>query len=128
VRAGPYADKSEAEKARLIAKRTRADAPGKLVEVDDTPAKDVPAAAVPAKVATGWAVQVGAFTTQADADGKRDALRKAGFAAFVEPIKTENGTRFRVRVGPHALRADAEKAKAELKEKLKLDGIVVTQP
>ena len=128
VRAGPYADKSEAEKARLIAKRARADAPGKLVEVDDTPAKDVPAAAVSAKVATGWAVQVGAYGTQAYADGKRDALRKAGFAAFVEPIKTEKGTLFRVRVGPHALRADAEKAKAELKEKMKLDGTIVTQP
>ena len=128
VRAGPYADKSEAEKARLIAKRTRADAPGKLVEVDDTPAKDVPAAAVPAKVATGWSVQVGAYGSQADADGKRDSLRKAGFAAFVEPIRTEKGTLFRVRVGPHALRADAEKAKAELKEKMKLDGTIVTQP
>jgi DedD protein len=128
VRAGPYADKSEAEKARLIAKRTRADAPGKLVEVDDTPAKDVPAAAVPAKVATGWAVQVGAYSTQGDADAKRDALRKGGFASFVEPIKTEKGTLFRVRVGPHALRADAEKAKAELKEKMKLDGTIVTQP
>lgn len=128
VRAGPYADKGEAEKARLIAKRVRADAPGKLVEIDDTPAHDVPAAAIPAKTATGWAVQVGAFASQTDADNRRDSLRKSGYAAFVEPIKTEKGTLYRVRVGPHALRADAEKVKAELKDKLKLDGTIVAQP
>jgi DedD protein len=128
VRTGPYADKSEAEKARLIAKRVRADAPGKLIEVDDTPARDVPASAVPARVAAGWAVQIGAFATQGDADSRRDNLRKAGFAAFVEPIKTEKGTLFRVRVGPQAQRAGAEKLKLELKEKLKLDGTIVTQP
>src|SRR5438445_371964 len=68
VRAGPYVDKSDAEKARLLAKRTRADAPGKLVEVDDSPAHDVPASAVSAKTATGWAVQVGAFQSETDAN------------------------------------------------------------
>jgi DedD protein len=150
VRSGPYADKSQAEKARLSSRTARADVTGKLIELDDTTAaREAPAAtkassgtaavappaapvvaapAAGATAVTGWAVQVGAYQSQRDADGRRDTLRNAGFSAYVEPVKTAKGTLFRVRVGPAAERAGADKLRAELKEKLKLDGTVVQEP
>jgi DedD protein len=157
VRSGPYVDKSQAEKARLSARTARADVTGKLVELDETtapvapPAKPAAPAATPAAPTaatsappatdaaphaattgatsvTGWAVQVGAYQSERDASGRRDALRNAGFSAYVEPVKTAKGTLYRVRVGPTAERAGADKLRAELKEKMKLDGTVVQEP
>jgi DedD protein len=167
VRSGPYLDKSQAEKARLSARAVRSDAPGKLIELDDTTPHETPGAAPPKAAAgvpapapaatqapaaapaaratapaapaaasaapapttvTGWAVQVGAYQSDHDAQGRRDALRNAGFSAYVEPVKTQKGTLYRVRVGPAAERAGADKLRAELKEKMKLDGTVVQEP
>jgi cell division septation protein DedD len=84
--------------------------------------------ASPATAISGWAVQIGAYQSQRDADGRRDALRNAGFSAYVEPVKTQKGTLYRVRVGPTAERAGADKLRAELKEKMKVDGTVVQEP
>jgi DedD protein len=127
VRSGPYVDRTQAEKARLLAKQARPDVTGTLVEVDDTPARgDVPASA--ANPVTGWAVQVGAYKNEADAKAQRDRLRGAGFAAYVESIRAETGTLFRVRVGPEADRAGAEKLRDTLKSRMGLAGQVVTHP
>lgn len=127
VRSGPYVDRTDAEAARLLAKRARPDVNGTIVEVDDTPATDVPAAAVGAAV-TGWAVQVGAYQSEAEAGAQRDKLRGAGFAAFVDPVRGANGTMYRVRVGPEAVRANAEKLRDSLKARFRVDGLVVTHP
>jgi glutathione S-transferase len=42
-------------------------------------------------------------------------------------IDAETGTLWRVRAGPEADRGNADKLKGRIKEKLKLDGMVVTQ-
>jgi DedD protein len=153
VRSGPYLDRSQAEKARLLARGARGDAPGRLIELDETtapssvassaaakPAAPPPAPAgkprtsapvpsvPPATTVTGWAVQLGAYQNETDANGRRDALRKAGFSAYVEPVNTQKGKLYRLRVGPAAERAGADKLRAELKEKMKLEGTVVQEP
>jgi len=146
VRSGPYVDRSQADKARLIARQARNDVTGTVAVIDDsaagapsaTPAPDakgaaspaaaVPAAATPATAITGWAVQIAAYRSEADATQKRDQLRKGGFSAFVESVKTDKGTLYRLRVGPSADRAGADRLRAELKEKMRLDGTVVQQP
>lgn len=127
VRSGPYADRAQADKARLLAARARADAPGTIVEIDAaTPA----AAAAPAASGRppGWAVQVGAYQDAADADAQRDKLRGAGFSAYVDTVRTEKGTLHRVRVGPELRRGNADAVRAALKAKLGIDGMVVSHP
>jgi DedD protein len=60
-------------------------------------------------------VQVGAF---ADADKARDArikLEKAGLKTYTQVADTKDGKRTRVRVGPFASKADAEKAASKIK-------------
>jgi len=60
-------------------------------------------------------VQVGAF---ADADKARDArikLEKAGLKTYTQVADTKDGKRTRVRVGPFASKADAEKAASKIR-------------
>jgi DedD protein len=62
-----------------------------------------------------FGVQVGAF---ADADKAREArqkLEKAGLKTYTHVAKTAEGERTRVRVGPFASRAEADKAAAKVK-------------
>ncbi|SDR21467.1 SPOR domain-containing protein [Pseudoxanthomonas sp. CF125] len=82
----------------------------------------------PAAANVGFAVQLGAFSKAADANALRDKLRAGGFSAFVEQVKTDKGTLSRVRVGPVASRADADKLKAQVAAKVGINGMVRPHP
>ncbi|MCZ6802825.1 MAG: SPOR domain-containing protein [Proteobacteria bacterium] len=77
---------------------------------------------------TAWVVQLGSFSSKVNADKLNLKLRKSGFPAFVEPLKQENETVYRVRVGPELLRADADVLLKKIKTKMKLVGIVLSYP
>lgn len=79
----------------------------------------------PQKDADAWVVQVGSFSQSGNALRLRDKLRDAGFTAFVEKLKTADGTVYRVRIGPELRREAAEAQLKELQRKLKLKGIVM---
>ncbi|WP_372012348.1 SPOR domain-containing protein [Pseudoxanthomonas sp. 10H] len=70
--------------------------------------------AAPAAASVGFAVQMGAFASAAEAGALRDRLRAAGFSAVVQPVRTDKGTLNRVRVGPVSTRAEAEQLKSRL--------------
>ncbi|MCA7024425.1 SPOR domain-containing protein [Stenotrophomonas sp. 17(2023)] len=92
--------------------------------------KPAPAAVAPAPAASsvGFAVQLGAFGKPADANALRDKVRAAGFSAFVEQVRTDNGVLNRVRVGPVANRAEAEQLKAQVAAKVGIAGMVRPHP
>lgn len=142
VRIGPYADRAQAEIVRLEAVKLRSDVNAQVIALDAAPspatttpvaatapvkseplppapakpepAKPVAVAPKPAASATGFAVQMGAFTDAAQATALRDSLRGKGFSAFVEKVNTDSGSLNRVRVGPVATREAAEALKAKL--------------
>jgi DedD protein len=124
VRAGPYSDRARAEQARQLARAARTDLDPVIVDADPAPAPATPAT----PVAGGYAVQIGAFADQATANARRDRLRQGGFTAFVDSVRTEQGTLWRVRVGPETARADAERLRTALKSRLAIDGQVVVHP
>jgi DedD protein len=62
-----------------------------------------------------WAVQLGTFSKEANAERLVKQLREQGQSAFVMPLKSGNGTLYRVRVGPMKDRASAEAALRDLK-------------
>ena len=195
VRVGPYADRPQAEAARLDAIKIRGDVNAQVVTLDapanapaatpspsptasvatatpatpavttqalpPEPAKPTPkpaatevkpaaplpaptkpaatmpataSATKPAEVAkpaasgTGFAVQLGAFSSASDANALRDRARSAGFSAFVEQVRTDKGTLNRVRVGPVANRADADRLKGQVASKIGVDGMVRPHP
>lgn len=75
------------------------------------------AAAKPAATdeAGRFVVQVGAFADADKAREVRQKLEKAGLKTYTHVAKTADGERTRVRVGPFANRADADKAAAKVK-------------
>lgn len=128
LRLGPYATRAQADNARLMAKATRADIPASIIEIDDTPSADVPARASARSGASAYAVQVAVLSDVGKANERRDALRQAGFAAFVEKLDTEKGAVFRLRIGPEAERSDAEKIKLAVQQKFGGEAIIVDYP
>jgi DedD protein len=64
-----------------------------------------------------WAVQVGAFGSATSADKLIGDLKRAGFSAYEAPLSRSGKTLHRVRVGPEAERAEAERLAARLKDR-----------
>lgn len=58
---------------------------------------------------TEWAVQVGSFSREENAEGLASRLRDGGFDVHVTPFRRSGDTLYRVRVGPVAGRAEAER-------------------
>lgn len=88
----------------------------------------VPQASPPTTSATGmWAVQLGSFSSQENADKLAAELRKQGFAAFLSDLSTDSGELHRVRIGPQKDRESAE-AMAERLNKAGHKGQVVPHP
>jgi len=127
VRVGPYEDRAAAEAARLRIKEVKPTVPGSVVQLADDVKTDAPATALPPNRAGAWAVQLGAFKTVDEANKVRDKLKNAGFVAFVDKTVTEGGTLWRVRAGPETDRGNADKLRGRIKDKLKMDGMIVTQ-
>jgi DedD protein len=109
-------------------------------EPDPAPAEDPPTKAeskTPEKVesqpapepsATGmWAVQLGSFGNQENAERLAAELRKAGHAAFLSQVSTSDGQRHRVRIGPQKDRDAANAVAAQLKSE-GLDAKVLPHP
>ena len=79
------------------------------VKSDPEPAKPEPQKAAPKASTTGmWAVQLGSFGDQANAERLAADLRKQGFAAFLSQVSTSSGPLHRVRIGPQKDRESAE--------------------
>lgn len=81
-------------------------------------AKVSAAASNPAATAateTRLVVQVGAFADVAKAREARLKLERAGLKTYTQVAETKDGKRIRVRVGPYATKAEADKAAKQIK-------------
>jgi DedD protein len=72
-----------------------------------------------------FVVQVGAFADVAKARETRQKVERAGLKTYTHVAETREGKRIRVRVGPFATRAEADKAAGRIKE-LELPAAVLT--
>jgi DedD protein len=106
--------------------------PEPAAELEPAPAQKQPEVVVVAVVepasSTGmWAVQLGSFGNQENADKLAADLKALGFAAFRSQLSTSSGQLHRVRVGPQKDRESAE-AVAEDLSKAGQKGQVVPHP
>ena len=76
-------------------------------------------------LADAWIIQVGAFSSQPNADGLRDKLKANGYPAFVKPVKVAAGSLFKVYVGPEIRRQRADQQKLELEQKFQLKALIL---
>lgn len=146
VSAGPFETRAAAEAARLKIVAAAPGAPATLTSKAETQTADAPAPARPAATkvpaataaptapaaaprAGGFAVQVAAVSSEADATRLRDRLRGAGIPGYVDSVASASGAKlWRVRAGPQTQRDDAVRLKDQIKAKVGLDGVVVTAP
>lgn len=116
-------------------------APEQPAEPSVSPPEPMPTASEPVQTAaadpgksagavglSAWVVQLGSFSSEDNAKSLSDKLRKAGYPAFVEPLTQDNKTVYRVRVGPELMKAEAEKLRTQIAQKLALEGLVVRYP
>lgn len=92
--------------------------PEAVAKLDDGQRAQALLEAAPSKSATADArivIQVGAFSDAAKAREARAKLEKAGLKTYTQMADTKDGTRIRVRLGPYASKAEAEKAAAKVK-------------
>lgn len=75
-----------------------------------------------------WAVQLGSFSSRDNADALAGRLEGMGFDSFVQRIEAANGTMYRVRIGPVAVREDAERLAARVQDVIGERAVVVTHP
>jgi DedD protein len=113
------ADKAKADKAALDASRAKALLDGQAAEAKVADAKPDAAAG------ERYIVQFGAFTDVAKSREVRQKVEKAGLKTYSQVAKTATGDLIRVRVGPFASRAEADKAAAKIKT-LNLPASVLT--
>jgi DedD protein len=123
VWAGPYADRELADRARAQIAATVAGVepivravPGSGEDVDSMAAQ------------SGYAVQVGSFAEQSNADRQRSQLIESGFDAFIHADETGSRPIWRVRVGLFETREPALVLQRTLREQAGLEGLVVSHP
>jgi len=71
----------------------------------------------PSEAAGGgrFVVQVGAFLDDSKVREARNKVEKLGMKTYTQPVETPTGKRVRVRIGPYATKAEADKAAAKIK-------------
>ena len=127
VAAAPTATKSEAKpepapEPKVVAKPAAAPAAAgddgtrakALLDGKSAATSAVPKA-TPADVEGRHVVQVGAFADADKAKEVRQKLERAGLKTYTQVADTKDGKRIRVRVGPFASKADADKAASKIK-------------
>lgn len=84
--------------------------------LEGKPVAPAPAAKVASADVDGrLVVQVGAFADETKAREVRQKLERAGLKTYTQVADTKDGKRIRVRVGPFATKADADKAASKIK-------------
>ncbi|HEY0720187.1 MAG TPA: SPOR domain-containing protein [Gammaproteobacteria bacterium] len=89
------------------------------------PAPAPVAASKPPAPGEAWALQLGSFSSSVNALALQEKARKAGFTAYVEKVKGEQGISYRVRVGPESSRERADALRERVQGKLGMVGMVV---
>lgn len=77
--------------------------------------RETPKAATPPASTERFIVQIGAFADATKARETRLKVEKAGLVTYTQVVETADGKRTRVRVGPYANRAEADKAAAKIR-------------
>lgn len=127
----PTAQSSEDNKAEAKTSDTSDTQPeDKVSEGADESAEAKPdaAASLPESATDGeFVVQLGSFSDERNARALAESVESSGFDVFVTPLFSEQGTVWRVRVGPYATREQAGEATERLRQRIGRDGLVMTK-
>jgi DedD protein len=101
----------------VVAPETSASGAKSEAKSQSAPPPDTATASAQA-VREGFAVQLAAYSDDKGANALASRLKRSGYPAYTEPLKTSRGTLWRVRVGPYPSRDAA----TGVRDKLKAEG------
>lgn len=114
------------EKPQQPKQEAKAAESGRAEEAE--PATKTPRSEAKSRGLTAWVVQIGSFSREDNANNLVKKLQNMGYPAFIEPLKQDSGTVYRVRIGPELLRSDASALREKLEQEVEMEGIVVEYP
>ncbi len=121
---GPYAERTDAERARDQVAATVAGVEP-IVRAGPPPAG---VRAADSEPAAGYAVQVGSFASRNNAVRLRDQLQGHELPAFLHQDQAGSRTIWRVRVGPVSSRAEASALLDQVVDSMPVEGLIVSHP
>lgn len=123
VRVGPYESEADADRAVDALQAQLPDIKPRVLDMEPEKASAVTA---PSDPLVRWVVQVGSFTSAANADNLVAKLRLEGLSAYKEAVRSGSATVYRVRVGPFIEREEAIGVDQRVNERLGIDGVVMS--
>lgn len=75
-----------------------------------------------------WALQVGSYENEKNAELLRDKLRAKGYASYVDVLKRPGSINYRVRIGPELDQQHLEALREDILQKEHIKGMVVQHP
>lgn len=123
VRVGPYENEAEADRAVAALRAQLPDIKPRVLDMEPGKASAVTA---PSDPLVRWVVQVGSFSSAANADNLVAKLRLEGLSAYKESVRSGSATVYRVRVGPFIEREEAIGVDQRVHDRLGIDGVVMS--
>jgi DedD protein len=123
VRVGPYPTEAAASEA---VKRVSSQVKGVKPRVMDLQPDKAASMTAPSDPLVRWVVQVGSFSSAANAERLVERLRQKSFSAYSETVSSSGSTIYRVRVGPYLARDEAIQAGGRIRQDLSLEGVVMS--
>jgi len=123
VRTGPYPSEAEAAAAAGRITQQIGEVKPRIVDLQPDSAAQVTA---PSDPLVRWVVQLGSFSSVANADRLVERVRAEGLSGYRETVTGSGSTIYRVRVGPFIERDEAIRVDALVAERLSVDGVVMS--
>jgi DedD protein len=123
VRVGPYATESDANAAVSRLGTQVDDLKPRVMDLRPDQTAQV---TTPSDPLVRWVVQVGSFSSSANADKLVAQLRLEALSAYQEEVSSGARIIHRVRIGPFLERDEATRVAGELRANMNLDGVVMS--
>jgi DedD protein len=123
VRVGPFETEGDADRAVAALQKQLPDIKPRVLDMEPGKAAAVTA---PSDPLVRWVVQVGSFSSAANADNLVARLRLEGLSAYKESVSSGSSTVYRVRVGPFIEREEAIGVDQRVNDRLGIDGVVMS--
>ena len=123
VRVGPYGSESE---ANGVVSRLQTQVGDIKPRVMDLQPEKVAQVTKPSDPLVRWVVQVGSFSSAANADKLVARLRLDSMTAYKEEVSRSGSTIYRVRLGPFLEREEAIRVDKQVMERMSIDGVVMS--
>ena len=123
VRVGPYASESD---ATGMLSKLQSQVAGIKPRVMDLQPEKAAQVTKPSDPLVRWVVQVGSFSSTANADKLVARLKLESLTAYKEQVNSSGNVIYRVRVGPYLEREEALGANTLIRDRMSIDGVVMS--